>query len=124
FAYDPERTAGFEGDIDPIDRAQPAAWRVQIDRKPLDREERQACHHNTAERGSVSSRSLSPIMLNASTVRNIAPAGKNAIDGAVSRLSRPSAIMPPQLGVGGGTPRPKKLNAPSMTIITATTSRK
>ena len=33
-----------------------------------------------------------------------------------------ASIIPPQLGIGGGTPRPRKLNAPSATIITPTSS--
>src|SRR5262252_7160520 len=123
FADDAEGMAGFETEIDLIDRAQATARSGQIDRKLLDREEGRA-GHNAPGRGSVSARSRSPTILNASTVRNIVPAGKNAIEGAVSRLSRPSAIMPPQLGVGGGTPRPRKLNAPSTTMMTATASRK
>src|SRR5258707_596682 len=44
--------------------------------------------------------------------------------GAISRLSRPSPIMLPQLDAGGGTPSPRKLSAPSTTMVTATPSRK
>ena len=42
----------------------------------------------------------------------------------MSRLSRPSPIMLPQLGAGGGTPSPRKESAPSTTMVTATPSRK
>ena len=59
-------------------------------------------------RGSVSARSVSPTTLKDSTVRNITAAGMKASHGAMSRLSRPSPIMLPQLGAGGGTPSPRK----------------
>src|SRR5262249_19726368 len=121
FADDTEGVTRFKFDVDLIDRAQAAPRGRQVDRELLDREQGRAGHRAPC-RGSVEARSRSPTKLNASTVRNIAAAGRNAIDGAVSRLSRPSAIMPPQLGAGGGTPRPKKLNAPSTTMITATAS--
>ncbi len=75
-------------------------------------------------RGSVSARSVSPMTLKASTVRNMKPAGRKASQGAMSRFSRPSPIMLPQLAVGGGTPRPRNESAPSTTMVTATASRK
>src|SRR6516165_4948410 len=123
FADDTESATCFELEIDLVDRTQGTTQGRQVDRQPLDRKQGSA-GHSAACRGSVAARSRSPTRLKASTVRNIAAAGKNAIDGAVSRLSRPSAIMPPQLGAGGGTPRPRKLSAPSTTMITATASRK
>ena len=56
-------------------------------------------------------------MLNASTTRLIATPGKIARYGAVSRFLRPSPLsIAPQVGVGGGVPSPKKLNAASMTM--------
>ena len=57
-------------------------------------------------------------------MRNIALAGRKASRGAMSRLSRPSPIMLPQLDIGGGTPRPRKDSEPSTTMMTATPSRK
>src|SRR5437879_2452318 len=56
-------------------------------------------------------------MLNARTTTLIARPGKMARYGAVSRLRRPSPLsIPPQVGVGGGVPRPRKLRAASMTM--------
>src|SRR5207249_934821 len=56
-------------------------------------------------------------MLNASTTTLIATPGKIARYGAVSRFRRPSPLsIAPQVGVGGGVPRPSKLTAASMTM--------
>src|ERR1700761_8718580 len=123
FADDAERSPGANSEIDVIHRAQIAARRRQIDRDALDRQQ-QRRRHRAPCRGSVSARSVSPIRLKDSTVKNIAAAGMKASRGAISRLSRPSPIMLPQLEIGGGTPRPRNDNAPSTTIVTATPNRK
>src|SRR6218665_2817249 len=59
-----------------------------------------------------------PNRLRLSTVTKIAGAGIRLTWGTGPSASRPSAIMPPQLGVGCGTPTPRKLSEPSATIIT------
>src|SRR3982075_833534 len=67
-------------------------------------------------RGSAASRKPSPTKLNDKTASVIASPGNVAIHGATSTYCRPSARMLPQLGVGGSTPRPRKLNAASDVI--------
>jgi ABC-type uncharacterized transport system fused permease/ATPase subunit len=54
--------------------------------------------HNAPDRGSVSARSRSPTRLNASTVRNIVPAGRNAIAGAVLAVEQLSVDLPTPRG--------------------------
>src|SRR5262249_51791818 len=109
--------------VHPVHRAQIAARGRQVDLHILNRQQR-LVRHSAPCRGSVSARRVSPTRLKESTVRNIAIAGMKASRGATSRLSRPSAIMLPQLEIGGGTPRPRKDNEPSTTMVTATPSRK
>ena len=53
------------------------------------------------------------------TVTRMARPGKVASHHAVERYTRPSASMPPQVGVGGWTPRPRKDSADSMTMTRA-----
>src|SRR6185437_15773610 len=122
-ADDAEALARRQRQADARHRPQESARGRQLDREALDLDERRRAHDGPC-RGSVSARSVSPTRLKASTVRNMAAAGMKAICGAPSRLSRPSAIMLPQLGVGGGTPSPRKLRMPSATMVMAISSRK
>src|SRR5262249_10035293 len=122
FAHDAQRVAGRQRQVDLVDGPERAARRGQLDGDALDRQHRSV--HRAPGRGSVSARSVSPTILKASTLRNMKMAGRKASQGAMSRLSRPSAIMLPQLGAGGGTPNPRKESAPSTTMGTATPSRK
>src|SRR5262249_17349609 len=122
FADDAQRAAGRQREIDRVDGAQRAARRRQLGGPAFERQ--QWCGHSAPGLGSVSARRVSPTMLKASTLRNMNRAGRKASHGAISRLSRPSPIMLPQLGAGGGTPNPRKLSAPSTTMVTATPSRK
>src|SRR5215218_6253838 len=59
-------------------------------------------------RGSSASRSASPSRLKPSTAAPIASPGNTDVHGACRSWyrSRPSAIIAPQLGVGGWTPKP------------------
>src|SRR5712692_4296116 len=123
FADNAERAARCERQAHARHGAERTALGRQHDREVVDLEQRHA-GHDPARRGSVMERSRSPTRLKASTVRNMAVAGMKAICGATSRLSRPSAIMLPQLGSGGGTPRPRKLRMPSAVMITAPRTRK
>src|SRR4051812_45749394 len=107
--------------VHPIHCAQITARGRKVDHDVLDRKQHR---HSAPCRGSVSARKASPTRLKESTVRNIAAAGRKASRGAMSRLSRPSPIMLPQLEIGGGTPSPRKDSAPSITMMTATPSRK
>src|SRR5579883_1769484 len=123
FADDAQGAPGGEAEAHPRNRAERPAFGRQLDREILDLEQRRPAH-DVPRLGSVTARSVSPTRLKASTVRNMAIEGKKAICGATSRLSRPSAIMLPQVGAGGGTPKPKKLRMPSATMMTATSTRK
>src|SRR5690242_88479 len=61
------------------------------------------------ERGSRKSRKASPMKLKDSTASITASAGKSTRCGASNKWERASLSMEPQLGVGGGTPNPRKL---------------
>src|SRR5207245_3715944 len=67
--------------------------------------------------GSSVSRSQSPSRLKASTTRRIARPGKNETHHALVTKSRPSAIMEPQAGMGGGMPAPRN-DSEASTMIT------
>src|SRR5262249_14763836 len=71
------------------------------------------------KRGSMRSRKPSPIRFNPSTVIMIAAPETVETQGALRRNSRPSLITPPQVGVGGWTPRPRKLREASIRIASA-----
>src|SRR5207237_8217927 len=58
--------------------------------------------------GSSVSRSQSPSRLKASTTSRIASPGKNDTHQALVTKSRPSAIIEPHAGVGGGMPAARK----------------
>src|SRR5215831_14052005 len=122
-ADDAHGAARRKGESDAIHRMQNPSRSRQTDRRPFDKQQGIATH-SAPSLGSVIARSVSPTMLNDRTEKNIVPAGKKATHGATSRLSRPSPIMLPQLGCGGGTPSPSTLSAPSMMMRTATASRK
>src|SRR5579883_46916 len=123
-SHDAEGAACLEREIDLVDGHERSAWRGQRHTNPFNRQQRPCRHQSLPGRGSVSARRVSPMTLKASTVRNMKIAGRKASHGAMSRLSRPSPIMLPHDGAGGGTPRPRKERAPSTTMVTATPSRK
>src|SRR5690606_12062894 len=64
-------------------------------------------------------RSSSPIRRRAITVISSVAAGTKTSAGDSARCCRPSLIIPPQLGCGGGMPNPRKLSEPSATITVA-----
>src|SRR5699024_3044765 len=66
-------------------------------------------HHSRFIHGSTASRKPSPRKLNASTVSDNIPAGKISMYGCARMFGIASAIISPQLGIGGITPSPKKL---------------
>src|SRR6184192_1382395 len=63
--------------------------------------------------GSSASRRPSPRKLNAISVSESAIAGASTMWGAMRSAWKPSAAMAPQEGVGGWTPRPRKLKKAS-----------
>src|SRR5205085_8626376 len=67
--------------------------------------------------GSSASRSPSPSRLNASTVSSSAAPGNTMYHHCVSKLSDASAIIQPQLAVGGDTPTPRNERAASSRIV-------
>jgi len=68
--------------------------------------------------GSSVSRIPSPSRLNASTVMVIAAPGKSTSHQCGTSPVIASASMLPHVGVGGGTPTPRKPSAASITIAT------
>src|SRR5215471_18544153 len=72
--------------------------------------------------GSSASRSQSPTKLIAITVTTIASPGNSESHQALSTYWTPSKTMRPHVGVGGGTPSPRKLRLASKMIILATIS--
>ncbi len=70
----------------------------------------------------MASRSPSPSMLSEKTTSRMARLGKSDSDALSRMFSKPSRIMPPQVGVGGRTPSPMKLSEASMRIAVASHS--
>src|SRR5918996_2751911 len=70
--------------------------------------------------GSRTSRRASPKKLKDSTTRKMAMPGERVSQGARSMVSKALRNMPPQVGVGGFTPTPKKLSEASSKIAEAT----
>src|SRR5216683_5166033 len=69
------------------------------------------------KRGSSTSRSASPSMLNAKTASEIATPGHTAIHGARYMYVRPEPeSIEPHDGYGGGTPKPRNDSADSARI--------
>src|SRR5882757_1991128 len=73
----------------------------------------QQAHCWTLSLGSSTSRSPSPSRFRLMTVSASATPGMAMIHGASRMYCRPSDMMLPQVGVGGGAPRPRKLNVAS-----------
>src|SRR5574341_764902 len=73
----------------------------------------------TLSLGSIASLSASPNKLMPSTVRMIASPGNRPSHHALVRYSLPWLSIPPQLGVGGCTPNPRKLSDDSAMINSA-----
>src|SRR5262249_13079702 len=71
------------------------------------------------ERGSSKSRNASPMKLKDRTASITASAGKTTRWAASNRCARLSFSIAPQLAVGGGTPRPRKLIVASARIAPA-----
>src|SRR5262249_11284512 len=75
---------------------------------------RQACQRPPRNRGSSTSRSASPSMLNPNTASEIATPGHTAIHGARNMYVRPEPDnIAPHDGYGGGTPKPRNDSADS-----------
>src|SRR5690606_7989686 len=69
----------------------------------------------------VASWSASPTRFTATTVSTMATPGARLIHGAVTSSERDQKIMPPQEGVGGWTPSPRK-DSPASSRITSPTA--
>src|SRR3989304_5561765 len=76
-------------------------------------------HQGAPSRTSMASRRPSPRKLNAITVIMMARPGTVVRWGATKRKCLPSLIIAPQEGVGGATPRPRKLSPAPATIARA-----
>src|ERR1700726_1638533 len=103
-----------EAKTDIVDGGEPAAFATKLNRQVVDLEK--IAHVSTFRRGSRVSRKPSPSKFMPSVARLMATPGNNMIHQASTAWSRPSAMMLPQAGVGGGGPTPSKLRAASARI--------
>src|SRR6185503_8083941 len=116
FADQRERLAPVQREADAVDRVHAAG---ALDRKG-DPEVLDLEYVGHALPGSTASRRASPTRLAESTVPRMARPGKIAFQGAVTSTDLASRIMPPQDGVGGCTPSPRK-ESPASTRMTSPT---
>src|SRR5258708_27131207 len=104
-AEDAQDLAAIERQRHVAHRARWSVGGLQRDRQILDLE--QPAHRRRAKRGSIRSRSPSPIRLRPSTAIAIAAPGKIASRGAWYKKVCASLSMRPQLGSGGWVPSPR-----------------
>src|SRR5205085_10094557 len=135
-AHHAERPSAFEAEGNPVDGPHHAPRGAEVRREVGHLEEGPgrlggrrvagralalaAGSHRPPSLISKNERSRSPAKFRASTVKNSAIEGQRQISGSCSRELRPSLIIPPHVGVGGRTDRPRKASAPSATMATAT----
>ncbi len=110
-ADQPERAAHRHRERDVVERVHGAVRRRVLDAQSLDLEQRGHESSRCGSRGSRTWRSPSPNRLTPMSSTHSAMPGPSAIQGAVSRNGRASAIIRPQSLPGGCEPRPKKLSA-------------
>ena len=106
FADQPQRLARLQPKADPAQRRDRSARSGVVDRQVAGLEHR-------AHR----SRSPSARRLQATTTEVIATAGTIIMCGKRAIMPDPSTTMPPQSGVGGGRPRPRKPRVPTRITV-------
>src|SRR3989442_5683374 len=97
-------------ETDPVNRLDHAVVGEELGFEVLDLQDRR--RHRFCL-GSSASRRPSPRKLKAISVRESAIGGARTMWGAMRSAWKPSAAMAPQEGVGGWTPRPRKLKKAS-----------
>src|SRR2546423_2577859 len=112
-AHDPQGLPGLEVEADAIDRLDHTVVGEELGLEIFDLKDR--CRHRFCL-GSRASRNPSPRKLNAIRVSDSAIAGARTIWGAMRNAWKPSAAIAPHDGVGGWTPRPRKLRNASNRI--------
>src|SRR5690606_17131136 len=116
FADQRQRAARRDVEVEAVDDRAAAEGDAQV----AHRDDGFLLHHEASfSRGSMASRSPSPIRLNASTSTRIARLGISARWKAFSMLSKPSRTMPPHVGVGGASPSPMKASEASVRTAVA-----
>src|SRR6185437_6348577 len=118
-ADDAQNLAFVHGEGDVLDRGDLAAPGAEGGGEAADF---QQAHSWILSRGSRTSRRPSPSRLRPSTVIMRAAPGMVIIQGASTMYCRPSAMMLPQVGVGGTAPTPRKDSVAS--VSTAYANRK
>src|SRR5204863_5812259 len=109
-ADDAERLTRMKVEAHTVDGLDHAVVGKELGFEVLDLQDR-GCHRFCL--GSSASRRPSPRKLNAISVKDSAMAGTRTMWGAIRRAWKPSAAIAPQDGVGGWTPRPRKLKKAS-----------
>src|SRR2546430_1840985 len=104
FAHEPERLGLAERKADAVHRLDRSPAGDDVSPKVANVD---AGDQSWRSLGSRVSRSQSPRRLKASTTSRIASPGKSDTHQALVTKSRPSAIIDPQAGVGGGMPAPR-----------------
>src|SRR5260221_1695808 len=129
FADDRQRLVALHGEADVAHRRVPEAAGAKRRHEILDGEDRGEdrgfCWHLYSpprSLGSMASRSPSPSMFSEKTTSRMARLGKTESEALSRMFSKPSRIMPPQVAVGGRTPRPMKLSDASMRSAVASHS--
>src|SRR6185437_5755707 len=112
FADKAEALAGHDVEREARDRRDDAARRPVLDADVPDREQR--FHGYSARK---ISRSPSASRLKPRTSETIAMQGRSAICGQTVIIAVACCTMPPQSGLGGGRPRPRKPRMPMVIVV-------
>src|SRR5262249_19033512 len=115
-AHQAQHLAALQGEAHAIDCLHHAAAQEEMSVQVADFENGFA--HSWRSRGSRRSRSQSPNRLTDSTSKVMARPGISATHQASAMRPRPSEIIRPQVGVGGGMPAPRKESDASAMITT------
>src|SRR5262249_24618321 len=118
-AYDAERFTLLQRKGNVLNRIENAPFEAKTDRKVLHLQQRRVHFHLSYCRGSKISRKPSPRRLKPRMMRVIVSPGKRAAMGCSCRNGVTSLSISPQVAVGGGNPRPRKLREDSARIAWA-----
>src|SRR5215831_5698583 len=116
-AHQAQHLAAAQREAHAVDRLDHAAPQEEVGVQVADLEDRRLAH-SCRSLGSSRSRSQSPNRLTDSTSKVMAMPGISATHQASASRPRPSEIIMPQVGVGGGMPAPRKLSEASAMMTT------